>query len=111
MEGVTFQQPSYGKVCALDRTVTADGNICVLGAGRRKATVPPDIRRYCRLVKTNENQKQFPKHFHFISILIFCIPVVLFSLPQKAGAVVFCINAAGNGRFHDNPPRRTARGQ
>lgn len=70
MKGVAFQKPSDSEVCALAHAVTVNGNDCILGAGRLKATMRSNKRRNPHLIKTNQQQKNFFKQFHDLTIYL-----------------------------------------
>lgn len=54
MEGMAFEQSPYGKIRALYRTKTGNGNIRILGTGRYEPAVSAQMRRYCYLIETNQ---------------------------------------------------------
>ena len=54
MKGVAFQQSPYGKIRALYRTKTGNGDIRILGAGRYKPAVSAQMRGYRYLIETNQ---------------------------------------------------------
>ena len=54
VKGVAFQQSPNGKIRALYRTKTGNGDDRILGAGRHKPTVSPQMGRYRYLIETDE---------------------------------------------------------
>ena len=63
MKGVAFQQSPNGKIRALYRTETGNGNHRILGTCGYEPAVLSQMGRYCYLIETNQQKKKFLKHF------------------------------------------------
>lgn len=120
MKGVALKQSPHGKICALYHTETGNGDIRILGAGGNEPAIFSQMGRNRYLIESNYQQKYFLKKRgnalkHFLLFLPFCplpfYPDGPFFQTRSAEAVVFYINAAGNGTPHDRLPPHRKHGQ
>jgi hypothetical protein len=58
MEGMTFKQSPYGKIRALYRTKTGNGDIRISGACWRKTTAMLKMRRYRYLIEPDQHDER-----------------------------------------------------
>ena len=91
MERVAFQQSPNGKIRALYRTVTGNGDHRILGTCRREPAILPQVGRYRYLIESDQQKKKFFKHFQLR--LLFCplrfYPDGPFFQTRSAEAIVF----------------------
>lgn len=92
MEGMAFQEPPHGKICALYHTVSGYGDIRILGAGRRKPAAGSEMGRDRCLIKPDQQQETFFNHS--VVPLLFFFPLLIppdgpFFQTRSAEAVVF----------------------
>ena len=88
MEGMTFKQSPYGKIRALYRTKTGNGDIRISGACWRKTTAMLKMRRYRYLIEPDQQEKDFFKHVLLLCPLPF-YPDGPFFQTRSAEAIVF----------------------
>ena len=88
MKGVAFQQSPNGKIRALYRTETGNGNYRILGAGRYEPTVLSQMRRNRYLIESDQQKKKFLKHSFLLRPLLF-YPDGPFFQTRSAEAIVF----------------------
>ena len=98
MKGMAFQNSPNGKIRALYRTETGNGDHRILGTGRHEPTVLSQMGRYRYLIESNHQQKEFLKQMgyfinHFLLSLHFCplpfYPDGPFFQTHSAEAIVF----------------------